>query len=177
MSREGSGNTWHEVLDRCVLQIAFRRVNNMHRQQIRRGKGRGTLARFKPHICSWWWSRSLWPCRRDTGSQLSSSWEGPSVPCKLSWKRVRVSITAGFTGLRQTERRLTRCASQRPGSRSLLSRWLFYLLSHGHWPQLHTHRRCSHQSPHRPNTGAAKQLVISQKGNQPKERWMVSSLF
>lgn len=29
------------------------------------------------------------------------------------------------------KRRLTRCVSPRPGSRSLPSRWLFYLLSHG----------------------------------------------
>lgn len=89
MSRGGSVKTWCVVLDCCILQIAFRRVNIMHRQQIRRGNGRGTLACLKPHICSWWLSHSLWPCRRDTGSQWSFLWEAPGAPCKLSYKRTK----------------------------------------------------------------------------------------
>lgn len=43
---------------------------------------------LKRQICSWWSSRSWWPCRRETGSRWSSSWEGPGAPCKLScWRR------------------------------------------------------------------------------------------
>lgn len=87
VSRGGCGTTWGVVLHCRVLQIAFCRVNNMHRRRIRRGNGRGTWACLKPHICSWWSSRSLWPCRCETGSQWSSSREAPGAPCKLSWKR------------------------------------------------------------------------------------------
>lgn len=87
VSRGGCGTIWRVVLHCCVLQIAFCRVNNMHRRRIRRGNGRGTCACLKPHICSWWSSRSLWPCRCETGSQWSSSWKAPGAPCKLSWEK------------------------------------------------------------------------------------------
>lgn len=42
----------------------------------------------------------MWPCRRDTGSQLSSSWEGRGVPCKLSWKRTQ-KHHSGLQGCRK----------------------------------------------------------------------------
>lgn len=61
--------------------------------------------------------------------------------------------------------RLTRCVSLHPGSRSLPSRWLFCLLSHGHWPQLRTHRRYSRQRPRQLNTGAAKEFIIKWEMN------------
>lgn len=74
----------------------------------------------------------------------------------------------------QMERSVTQCASQHPGFHNLLSRWLFYLLSHGRWPRLRRHHHCSHRRPHRPNTGAAKQFLFSQTGNKWKQRLMVS---
>lgn len=139
VSRGGCGTTWHGVLHCRVLQIAFCRVNNMHRRRIRRGNGRGTWVGLKPHICSWWWSRSLWPCRHETGSQWSSSWEAPGAPCKLAWKRTQKRQRGSLAGVKTKnkkhpadgKRHLTRCASLHLGSRSLPSRWLFYLLSHG----------------------------------------------
>lgn len=60
---------------------------------------------------------------------------------KYSWKPVKTSLTL--------------CVSQLPGSHSLMSRQLFYLLLCGCWPQLHRRRRCSRRRPLRLSTGAS----------------------
>lgn len=135
---------------------------------------------LRPQICSWWLNRFWWPCRRETGTQLSSSWEAPSAPCKLScWQEndtaKRMSGSPGLClGMLKhrtaSETGLTLCVSQLPGSRSPRSRRRFCLLSSGCWPRRRTRRRCSRQRLPRLSTRAGERIQRSENNNSISAR-------